>query len=148
MVRSTRKTLWFDLFGGVYVGRFGAKSTLIHDEEENEFVYYDGTGDFGNLGDLKRVRIQAWEDAAWEDTAIHYYRYYQDEEEHGFEHGLKFVVRPAAYARMTEDSLDPLSVSNAVLSQYADQYISTPSPNRSSTAMTMVPARSRPVSPL
>jgi hypothetical protein len=38
VVRGTRKTLWFDLVGGVYVGRFGAKSTLIHDEEENEFV--------------------------------------------------------------------------------------------------------------
>jgi len=37
VMRGTRSTLWFDLVGGVYVGRYGAKHTLSHDTAEGVF---------------------------------------------------------------------------------------------------------------
>src|SRR5690606_34439413 len=52
-----------------------------------------------------------------------YYRYYTAGDlEHGFIHGLKYVIQPATYDRIIADSLDPLTVSDVLLSQYADNY--------------------------
>ncbi len=53
---------------------------------------------------------------------MHYYRYYKPEDEHGFTHGLKFVLGPEAYAWMLEDDLEPLEEPDEMLAQYASQY--------------------------
>ena len=37
-IRGVRGSLWFDLVGGSYVGRYGAKSTLTHDTASGLFV--------------------------------------------------------------------------------------------------------------
>ena len=220
VVRGVRKTLWFDLVEGNYVGRYGAKSALTRDAANNRFVltlpggeqwrfhdfdqmanppglfasqvtkggqvtevtsytaderieeiqrsattsggstvtqsfryayngegrttsvtlrqrvnagawtdirrvlyeYYGTAENFGSAGDLKRARIQVPQNGAWADSEIDYYRYYKAGEAKGFEHGLKYVVGPKAYAQMTADGLDPLTASNAQVAQYADHY--------------------------
>jgi len=86
------------------------------------YEYYADAENFGSAGDLKRARIQVPQDSTWADSEIHYYRYYKAGEANGFEHGLKYVVGPKAYAQMTADGLDPLTASNAQVAQYADYY--------------------------
>jgi len=227
VVRGSRQTLWFDLIGGTYVGRYGAKSTLTHDTHNHLFVlalptgeqwtfqdfdqatnpaglfwsqqtvggqvtqvasytaagriaeiqrsttlggvtttesflyayngdgqaasltlrsqveggawnpirnvvyeYYSGGESYGSQGDLKRARTQAPQNGGWADIQIYYYRYYLSSDPNGFVHGLKYVVNPNTYATMTADGLDPLSVADAVLAQYADQYLQYDSDRR------------------
>ena len=227
VVRETRKTLWFDLIGGTYVGRYGAKSTLTHDTTNHLFVLalptgeqwafqdfdqatnpvglfssqrtaggqvtrvasytadgrigeiqrgttlggvtttesflyaYNGDGQataltlrsqvnggawnpirkvvyeyyadgesYGSPGDLKRARTQVPQGGGWADVQIHYYRYYLSGDPNGFVHGLKYVVKPNTYATMTADGLDPTSVADAVLAQYADQFLQYDSSQR------------------
>lgn len=72
-----------------------------------QYEYYGSTDLFGNLGDLKRSRVQVPAGSGWTDTKIRYYRYYTANTTIGFQHGLKFVLNPAAYNRMLADSLDP-----------------------------------------
>jgi GT2 family glycosyltransferase len=219
VVRGIRKTLWFDLVEGNYVGRYGAKSTLTHDTGNHQFVltlpggeqwrfhdfdqvasppglfasqvtrggqltsatsytvderieeiqrsaavdgntvtqafryacdtegrttsvtlrqrvnagawtdirrvfyeYYADAESFGSEGDLKRARLQVPQGSVWADSEIDYYRYYKSGAPHGFEHGLKYVVGPKAYARMTADGIDPLTATNGQVAQYADHY--------------------------
>lgn len=87
-----------------------------------QYEYYGSTDSFGNLGDLKRSRVQVPADSGWTDTEIRYYRYYIANTTTGFQHGLKFVLNPAAYNRMLADSLDPLTVNDAQLAGYANFY--------------------------
>jgi len=42
--------------------------------------------------------------------------------EPGFIHGLKFVIKPATYDRMIADNIDPLTTSDFLLAQSADNY--------------------------
>ncbi len=87
------------------------------------YDYYGADEDFGSFGDLKRVRIQDPEGQGWGDIDVHYYRYYKQGDPNGFAHGLKFVLGPEPYARMIEDGLEPLAEPDAVLAQYAEQYL-------------------------
>ena len=89
------------------------------------YTYYDGTGTFGNLGDLCTVVNQTWDAAtsSWVTTGATLYRYYQNAAGGiGFKHGLKFVVQPATYQQMVADGHDPLTVSDAIVADYADFY--------------------------
>ncbi|WP_202617510.1 DUF6531 domain-containing protein, partial [Roseimaritima sediminicola] len=83
------------------------------------YEYYDGTTEHGSAGDLMRVRVQEPSGITWNNVRQSYYRYYKDATAGGFKHGLRFVVQPDGYADMLADSLDPTTVSNAVLLQYA-----------------------------
>jgi len=87
------------------------------------YDYYEADEPFGNEGDLKRAVTQLPDGTGWADTAVRYYRYYQPDDEHGFPHGLKYIVGPEPYARMLQDGLEPLEEPDAVLAQYADQYL-------------------------
>jgi len=94
------------------------------------YEYYAGGESYGSPGDLKRARIQVPQGGGWVDIQIHYYRYYLSGAPNGFVHGLKYVVKPNTYATMTADGLDPTSVADAVLAQYADQYLQYDSDRR------------------
>ncbi|WP_237722460.1 RHS repeat-associated core domain-containing protein [Singulisphaera acidiphila] len=87
------------------------------------YEYYAAGEAHGGLGDLKRVRLQVPQGVGWADIQIHYYRYYLTGDPNGFGHGLKYVVKPNTYATMIADGLDPLSIADTVLAQYADQYL-------------------------
>lgn len=72
---------------------------------------------------MRRATTQVPDGAGWADATVRYYRYYQPEAEHGFPHGLKYVVGREPYARMLQDGLEPLEEPDAVVAQYADQYL-------------------------
>ncbi|TWT55980.1 tRNA3(Ser)-specific nuclease WapA precursor [Allorhodopirellula solitaria] len=83
------------------------------------YEYYDGSNSFGSSGDLMRVRIQVPSGATWVNVKQSYYRYYKTGDAKGFQHGLRYVVEPDGYEDLLADSLDPTTVSNGVLLQYA-----------------------------
>ncbi len=98
-----------------------------------EYLYYESSEDYGSLNDLKAVKRQVPSDMSsvdWEDVEISYYRYYKSGESNGFEHGLKYVVGPQAYANLlTEANYDPLNPPSSSSSSgsdpvpdYADHY--------------------------
>ena len=92
-----------------------------------------GSGDsFGTGGDLKRVTVQSWNagTSAWEDVQSSYYRYYKAGDANGFEHGLKYVVGPEAYARMVAAGLSPITTSDTNVAAYADHYFEYDSSKR------------------
>jgi RHS repeat-associated protein len=85
-----------------------------------EYAYYDGAEAHGNRGDLKTVVIK---DAAGATIDTSYYRYYTAGESGGYEHGLKFLLGGAAFARMTDDlGTNLASITNTQLAPYADLY--------------------------
>ncbi|MBL8812383.1 MAG: glycosyltransferase, partial [Planctomycetaceae bacterium] len=86
------------------------------------YDYYGPASSFGSEGDLERVRRQVPTSSGWADLETDYYRYWLDGDDHGFKHGLKFVVKPAAYVKLQAAGYDPLMVSNAILSTFADHY--------------------------
>ncbi|WP_186774669.1 RHS repeat protein [Allorhodopirellula solitaria] len=92
------------------------------DIQRAKYDYY-GSGDTGgSVGDLRRARQQEPADGGtWQDKNTHYYRYYTAGEAKGFEHGLKYVLEPESYARLSEVT-DPLTASDAQLAQYADYH--------------------------
>ena len=85
------------------------------------YTYYDGSGAFGNLGDLWTAVLATWDESpSWHTTGTTLYRYYQDAAGGtGFQHGLKYVVEPATYQQMVADSLDPLTGLDPTLAEYA-----------------------------
>lgn len=99
------------------------------------YQYY-GTGEsYGAEGDLKTVVTEEWNGWSWVETGTTGYRYYasygssssSSSSGSGFfipapPHLLKYVLNPAAYARMVADGHNPLLVSDAVYAQYADYY--------------------------
>ena len=86
------------------------------------YEYYDGSNANGSLNDLMRVRIQEPVGGTWANIQQSYYRYYKSGDAKGFVHGLRYVVEPDGYAAMLAAELDPTTVSNTVLLQYAKYY--------------------------
>lgn len=86
------------------------------------YTYYTSSDSFGGADDLKTVVTQTWDGAAWVGTGTTYYRYYltlpplPDNPVYL----LKYIVKPATYARMVAASLDPVTVTDSVVAQYAD----------------------------
>jgi hypothetical protein len=70
------------------------------------------------------VRQCSWVPAGsgWADSGTDYYRYWLDGDNHGFKHGLKFVVKPSTYVKLQATGYDPRTASNATLSMFADYY--------------------------
>ena len=86
-----------------------------------EYEYYAAADECGSLGDLKRAKTRAWIADGWQDTAVHYYRYWKAGQASGFTHGLKFALGPESYARLAAVA-DPLAAGDGLLAQYADYY--------------------------
>jgi hypothetical protein len=95
-----------------------------------EYYTSDET-DKGLVGDLKRVTIQRCagnctsQSPTWQDWLVSYYRYYTSSSSIGVPHGLKYVLEPEGYHRMSDPNLgdmDPLTASDAQLAPYAEFY--------------------------
>ncbi len=86
------------------------------------YEYYEAGDDFGNDGDLKRMQRRVPTAMGWATSEIKYYRYYQAGDLNGFTHGLRYVVEPATYEQMVASGYDPLTVSNATIAMFADNY--------------------------
>lgn len=84
-----------------------------------EYAYYNGTEDHGNLGDLKTAIVK---DGSGNPLDTSYYRYYTGESG-GYAHGMKYVFRPASYARLVGALGTNLSsLTDAQVAPYADNY--------------------------
>ncbi len=105
--------------------------------ERAVYTYYGDDSPFGSSGDLESVTRQLPSEelptsssssssesspSGWLDTATDYYRYHKGSSSKGNAHDLKFVCKPTTFKNMQADSLDPFTVSNAVLAEYADNY--------------------------
>ena len=104
------------------------------------YTYYGYQESFGGEEDLKTVTTQVWNGTAWQNTGTTYYRYYpwfltgsssssssSSSSNTGatvnpLNHLPKYVVNPAAFDRIVAAGLNPLTVSDATLSTYADYY--------------------------
>jgi YD repeat-containing protein len=88
-------------------------------------TYYDAGDGGGNAGDLKTTAVQVLNGTSWQSIATEYYRYYTADHDGtpntppGYTHGLKAVVGPEAFARLSS-AADPFTAPDAVVSQYAD----------------------------
>ena len=76
------------------------------------YDYYELNEDHGGVGDLKTATLQYEYDdgqSQWtDDGEIHYYRYYEANEQDGYEHGLQYALLPEAYEK-AEDYADSQS---------------------------------------
>lgn len=95
-----------------------------------EYAYYDNSSTNGSENDLKTATRYERVGSSWDQLGVYYYRYWLDNTGGGMLHGLKYVVEPAAYARMEADSINPLTASDATLSLYADKYFEYDSEKR------------------
>ncbi|MBX9677780.1 MAG: hypothetical protein K2X38_03370 [Gemmataceae bacterium] len=99
------------------------------------YTYYAAGEANGSADDLKTATRQTWDGSAWQSTGTSYYRYWTGGSGSSSSssassgstgsdgsHLLRFVVKPASYARMVAAGLDPLAASNAVVAGYADYY--------------------------
>ena len=101
------------------------------------YTYYVWNEEYGGQEDLKTVTTQQWTGSDWEDTGTTYYRYHKSIQPDsssssssgagdgslGDEHLIKYIIGPAAYARMIADGItDPLTASDLQISYYADNY--------------------------
>jgi RHS repeat-associated protein len=97
------------------------------------YAYY-GTGSSDGLhGDLKTAELQQLSGTTWQTLTTRYYRYYIDTAGgKGFAHGLKFVLDPEAFRRLSADPSvsDPFTASDATVAQYADYYFEYDSQRR------------------
>jgi RHS repeat-associated protein len=84
------------------------------------YSYYSATSNYGNAGDLMTASVQ---DASGTTLGVTYYRYYTSSGPTGYTHGLKYLFRPQAYARLTAalgTNVD--SLTDTQVSPYADRY--------------------------
>ena len=95
---------------------------------------YYGNGDAGGIpGDLMTVALQALEGTQWATISTEYYRYYVQNyngtsaTQPGYQHGLKFVVGPEAFARLSREA-DPFTAPDEVVANYADYYFEYTAP--------------------
>ncbi len=90
------------------------------------YAYYGASDSNGMPGDLKTAMVQQYDTTtnSWTTLTTSYYRYYVLGASNGFPSGLKFVIGPAAFARMMSQTtpINPLTASDAALAQYADYY--------------------------
>lgn len=98
------------------------------------YSYYAAAASHGNEGDLQSATEQVPSGSSgWSDIGTHYYRYWKDDAGGvGFRHGLKYALRPEAYRRLTADvgAADPLTATDAQVTQYADYYFEYDSDRR------------------
>ncbi|MBN8625807.1 MAG: RHS repeat-associated core domain-containing protein [Planctomycetes bacterium] len=87
------------------------------------FTYYDSGSTFGTVGDLRTAVHQAPVGAAaWADFETYYYRYYLDSAGGtGFAHGLKYVLEPEAFRRLSEVA-DPFAATDGQVAAFADYF--------------------------
>src|SRR5260370_15828107 len=83
------------------------------------YVYYDGTQSYGNSGDLQTATIQ---DGSGATLQTWYYRYYVTESG-GYQHALKHVFSPQAYARLVAAVGTPQTATDSQVSPHADLYL-------------------------
>jgi RHS repeat-associated protein len=86
------------------------------------YVYYETGDSNGNLGDLKESTVQQWNGSSWDNMGTTYYRYYTSNSSPGYQYGLKYVVRPQAYAAMVSAGITPETTNDSTLRNYADHY--------------------------
>ena len=86
------------------------------------YEYYDGSDANGSLGDLQKVITETWIDTTFTAAKTTYMRYWKSGASDGFEHGLKFMVSPATYQAILDDSENPLTATDEELAQFADAY--------------------------
>jgi len=90
-------------------------------------TYYQAGDSGGNAGDLQTVSVQLLRGTTWQTLSTTYYRYYtQDYDgtantQPGYAHGLKFVVKPEAFARLSKVA-SPFTAPDNIISRYADFY--------------------------
>lgn len=114
-----------------------------------EYTYYGYSDDYGGWEDLESVTTYSWGGSSWTDTGTTMYRYYLDDASSSSSSSssssgaplviggnpsrlLKYVVNPEAYNRLKNDPsvTDPLTASDAIVSQYADYYFEYDSERR------------------
>jgi hypothetical protein len=93
---------------------------------EVEYEFYDGTTAQGNLGDLKRVTNSVWENGDLQTTGESYYTYYKW---HDWSPGscpglLKIRLETEGLSRLAHDGGNPVTATEEVLRNYADQVLS------------------------
>ena len=90
-------------------------------------TYYQAGDSGGNGGDLQTVSLQKLDGSQWRTISTTLYRYYiqnydpSADTQPGYQHGLKFVVGPEAYARVAA-RCDPLVAPDSTLAKFADYY--------------------------
>lgn len=82
-----------------------------------EYAYYTDEDTHGNTGDLKTATIK---DGAGIVLDTEYYRYYTSDQNGGYVHGLKYLFRPASFARLQAAVADPFSAEDDQVAPYAD----------------------------
>lgn len=90
----------------------------------SSFAYYEETDAGGSEHDLKGSMVEQHVAgaSAWLPLTQSYYRYYKNGDANGSRSGMKYMVKPEAYARMVRAGLTPESATDAHLAQYADYY--------------------------
>lgn len=103
---------------------YGRRANPSAEFRRTLYDYYAAGEAHGNLGDLKTVTQQIFQNGAWHDHEVTYYRYYKPGEAGGFEHGLKYKLGPAAFQRLKRDPqvASPFTASDEKVAQYADNY--------------------------
>jgi RHS repeat-associated protein len=88
------------------------------------YTYYGEDEDHGMPGDLKTVTVQLWNNG-WKsrENAIQYFRYYKESYGTYCQGMLKAFVGPEAFYRISQKHRDPYSVTDAVIRQYADLFV-------------------------
>jgi RHS repeat-associated protein len=82
------------------------------------FTYY-GSGDSGgNLHNLRTLTVQVPEGAEWRDVGTRLYRYFGANDPSGYQHGLKCIIGPESFARLSEVA-DPFTAPDSLVSQFA-----------------------------
>ncbi len=94
-----------------------------HEIRRASYTYYTSSSDFGSSDDLETA-VQQMPDGSggWIDLETNYYRYYLDSAGGlGFAHGLRFVLEPEAFRRLSLVT-DPLTATDTEVAAYADYY--------------------------
>jgi hypothetical protein len=86
---------------------------------QTAYSYYDGTLANGNQGDLLSAVV---EDGNGNALDTSYYRYYTSNIGTGYQGGLKYVVNPQSYARLTAAVGNVQNATDAQVATYADAY--------------------------
>ncbi|MCA8991914.1 MAG: hypothetical protein KDA88_08040 [Planctomycetaceae bacterium] len=111
----------YDYYGSVNAG--SSSTSTSSSAASNEM--------WGSVNDLRSVTRQEWDGSAWQDLGTSYYRYYKSGDTNGNAHNIKFVCRPAAYAKLSAATGgNPDSASDATVALYADSYFEYDANNR------------------
>jgi RHS repeat-associated protein len=96
----------------------------------SSYEYYGDFDPYGLEWNLKKVVVEEFVDATWQEITTSYYRYYKNNTATGFKNGLRFVVGPEAFRRLLAAGLDPLEASDLQITPYADFYFEYDSSRR------------------